>query len=176
MHFSPEVATPTLDDHAGSGRTQSALPIHRRATAIQPSPTDRGSANVGFKARERSQSSQRTLGVEQLDPWLVEFVEQKAEDLASLIVERAQEKLRAAALLGSTHRPRQQVVLDDDTLITVLPLTSRLIRALRRGGIETLGDFNKLGERELRRWHNVGSASLDQLRKFLSLAGRSLRE
>ena len=106
------------------------------------------------------------MKAQEMEPWLADFVEQKTKELALLITERAQEKIHVAGKLCDG--------MDDDTLIALLPLPSRLIRALRRGGVETIGDLSRLSESDLRRWRHVGPVSLDLLRKFLALAGRTL--
>ena len=86
---------------------------------------------------------------------------------------RVEEKLRM--LEGDRQRICLGVGLEDKTLLALLPLPSRLIHTLLCAGVETLGDLNGVSEDELCRWRNLGPTSVDQLRKFLALAGRSLQ-
>ena len=89
------------------------------------------------------------------------------------------ERLRVGEKLRVLESDRQRlnlgVELQDNSPIALLPLPCRLIHALRCAGVETLGDLNGVSEDELGRWRNLGPTSVDQLRKFLALAGRSLQ-
>ena len=86
---------------------------------------------------------------------------------------RVGEKLRV--LEGDRRRLGLGVELQDSSLIALLPLPCRLIHALLCAGVETLGDLNGVREDDLCHWRNLGPTSVDQLRKFLALAGRSLQ-
>ena len=110
---------------------------------------------------------------------MTEFVGLRSDEIVRRITDAVREKLRVnedGHAPGNDRRAMGlRVELDDGTPIELLPLPSRLIRALRCAGVDTLGDLNGVSEADIGRWRGIGRTSLDQLRKFLALAGRSLQ-
>lgn len=75
---------------------------------------------------------------------------------------------RRRALSAARHYASDRVHLDE------LNLTTRTYNALRRGGIESLGDLVKHTDADLLDLRGFGTGCLDEVSDALALRGRSL--
>ena len=66
--------------------------------------------------------------------------------------------------------------VSDPTPVESLPLSNRVVSALRRAGIGAWGEICALPEDELLRWRSFGVRSVEEIRTLLAWHGRALRQ
>jgi DNA-directed RNA polymerase alpha subunit len=94
---------------------------------------------------------------------VAEMVAEQIERVAEIAVQRA--------LSATAHRQR---IVHDLTLVSDLPLPTRIAKALQRMKIKTVAQLTAMHEEEILLSPNLGERSLHQLKHVLGLYGRSL--